>query len=98
MVRGFGLLATSLICRGLKPEGFKTSPEYIQWHRDLGVGFYLQGNFPFKTIIENCEIVEEQRGLIATELLKPPKAPFSSVGHRWKIRLLRLPQSIMSSP
>ena len=44
--------ATSLIGRGLKPAGFKESDAYIDWHRDLRVGFYLQGYFPFKTIVK----------------------------------------------
>jgi hypothetical protein len=47
--------ASALIRKGEKPENFKTSPEYIQWHRDLDVGFYLQGFFPFKTILDGCE-------------------------------------------
>jgi len=50
--------ATALIGRGQKPSNFKIDQAYIDWHRDLGVGFYLQGYFPFKTIIENCEIKE----------------------------------------
>jgi uroporphyrinogen-III decarboxylase len=49
-------LSTSMICKKEQPENFKESDDYIQWHRDLGVGFYLQGFFPFKEIIENCEI------------------------------------------
>lgn len=43
------------ICRGKRPKDFRSSAEYIQWHRELGVGFYLQGFFPFKTILDGCE-------------------------------------------
>jgi len=50
--------ATSLIGRGRKPKDFKESNAYIEWHRDLRVGFYLQGYFPFRTIIENCRVSE----------------------------------------
>ena len=50
--------ATALVGRGEKPPGFKASRDYIDWHRELGIGFYLQGFFPFKTIIENCEVKE----------------------------------------
>ncbi len=39
--------ATALIGRGQKPQDFKRSDAYLDWHRDLGVGFYLQGYFPF---------------------------------------------------
>jgi len=42
--------ANSLIKRGLKPVDFITSPDYIKWHKDLRVGFYLQGYFPFKPV------------------------------------------------
>jgi len=48
--------ASALIARQEKPEGFKESADYIQWHRELGVGFYLQGFFPFKTVLD----LEEQ--------------------------------------
>jgi uroporphyrinogen-III decarboxylase len=50
--------AGSLIGRSLRPPDFKTSDAYLDWHRELGVGFYLQGYFPFQTIIENCEVKE----------------------------------------
>jgi len=42
--------ASALIIDGKKPKNFKQSAEYIDWHRDLGVGYYLQGYFPFKEI------------------------------------------------
>ena len=50
--------ANSLIRRSLKPEGFISSDDYIKWHRDLGVGFYLQGYFPYKQIFDKCEVRE----------------------------------------
>ncbi len=49
-------LGTAVIGRGQKPVDFKVRQAYIDWHRDLGVGYYLQGYFPFKTIIENCRV------------------------------------------
>ena len=39
--------ASALITKKEKPGNFGSSQEYIDWHRDLGVGFYLQGSFPF---------------------------------------------------
>jgi len=54
--------ANSLIKRGLKPEGFIASDDYISWHRELGVGFYLQGYFPYKQIYENCQVNEWDGG------------------------------------
>lgn len=54
--------ATARSHRHEVPPDFKTSPAYLDWHRDLGVGFYLQGYFPFRTIIENCDIREWRDG------------------------------------
>jgi len=65
--------ATAMICRNEKPPDFKQSDEYIQWHRDLGVGFYLQGYFPFKEIIENCEVLTWKEGNDRYRQIKTPK-------------------------
>ncbi len=65
--------ATSLISRGMRPTDFKTGDSYIQWHRELGVGFYLQGYFPFRTIIENCEVKEWRNGLDRFRKVETPQ-------------------------
>src|SRR5512136_3060824 len=65
--------ATSLISQGLRPADFKTGDSYIQWHRQLGVGFYLQGYFPFKTIIENCEVIEWKNGVDRFRRIETPR-------------------------
>lgn len=65
--------ANSLIKRGLKPEGFIQSDDYITWHRELGVGFYLQGFFPFKEIIENCDVKNWSEGNYRYREIKTPK-------------------------
>jgi len=65
--------ATALIGRGQRPPDFKTSQAYIDWHRDLGVGFYLQGYFPFKTIIENCEVKNWNEGSKRYRQIDTPK-------------------------
>ena len=65
--------ATALVGRGKKPKGFQRSPEYIDWHRDLGVGFYLQGYWPFKAIIENCEVKEWNEGYQRFRQIVTPK-------------------------
>jgi len=53
--------ATSLITDNKKPQDFKQSAEYIDWHRNLDVGFYLQGYFPFKEIY-HFEVKEWNEG------------------------------------
>ena len=65
--------ATALIGRSEKPADFKESQSYIDWHRDLGVGFYLQGYFPFKTIIENCGIKDYNEGNKRYREIETPK-------------------------
>ncbi len=50
--------ATALIGRGQRPKDFRASDAYLDWHRDLGVGYYLQGYFPWKTIIGDCDVRE----------------------------------------
>ena len=64
--------ATSLIGRGLKPVDFKPSDAYIDWHLDLGVGFYLQGYFPFKAVIENCRVSEWRDGPARRRKIQTP--------------------------
>jgi len=64
--------ATALIGRGLKPRDFKESAAYIDWHRALGVGFYLQGYFPFRTVIENCRLTERREGTARRRTIETP--------------------------
>ena len=69
--------ATALIGRGQKPAGFKESDAYIDWHRDLGVGFYLQGNFPFRTSIEGCRVTEWREGPARRRRVETPRGPLT---------------------
>lgn len=54
--------ANSLVRRGIKSESFILSQDYIDWHRELGVGFYLQGYFPYREIYSKCEVKEWNDG------------------------------------
>jgi len=45
----------------LMPDKYKGDGMY-QLHRDLGVGFYLQGFFPFRTVYDGVEVIEEPVG------------------------------------
>jgi len=83
--------ATALIGRGLKPAGFKESDAYIDWHRDLGVGFYLQGHFPFRTIIEGCRVAEWREG---TSRRRRVETPRGTLTERWTW----LPESFAEAP
>ncbi len=83
--------ATSLIKRGIKPEGFIQSKEYIDWHRDLDVGFYLQGYFPFKTIYRNCGVRDWNEG---NRRYKEISTPVGSVRECWEY----IPDSFTEGP
>lgn len=50
--------ASARIARKEVPEDFKTDDAYMSWHRELGVGFYLQGYWPFTATFEHCEVKE----------------------------------------
>jgi hypothetical protein len=63
--------ASSLIAQGAKPSTFKESAEYIQWHRTLGVGFYLQGYFPFRAVYDLEERLWREGNRRYRELVTP---------------------------
>lgn len=54
--------AAAQVFRGQRPANFRSSPEYLDWHRDLGVGFYLQGVYPFAYRFRNMDIREWKEG------------------------------------
>ncbi len=83
--------ATALIGRGLKPAGFKESDAYIDWHRDLGVGFYLQGYFPFRTTIEGCRVTEWREGPARRRRVETPRGTLTETW-TW------LPESFAEAP
>jgi len=83
--------ANSLIIRGLKPKEFIKSADYIQWHRELGVGFYLQGYFPYKQVYEKCEVREWKEG---HKRYKEIVTPVGSVRECWEY----IPTSFSEGP
>lgn len=83
--------ANSLIKRGLKPEGFILSEDYIRWHRELGVGFYLQGYFPYKQTFSNCDVYEWTESL---RRYKEIITPIGSVHECWEY----IPTSFSEGP
>ncbi len=73
--------AHSLIKTRQKPKGFIQSADYIEWHRELGVGFYLQGYFPYKEVFEQCEVREWNEG---HRKFKEIITPIGSVRECWE--------------
>jgi uroporphyrinogen-III decarboxylase len=83
--------ATALIGRGRKPPDFKASDAYIDWHRDLRVGFYLQGYFPFRAIIEGCRIADWAEGHARRRRIETPRGTLTETW-TW------LPESFAEAP
>jgi uroporphyrinogen-III decarboxylase len=83
--------ANSLIKRGLKPNDFILSDDYFKWHRDLGVGFYLQGYFPYKQITEGCNISDWYEG---NRHYKQIDTPLGNVRECWEY----IPTSFSEGP
>jgi uroporphyrinogen-III decarboxylase len=76
MVPWFGDLdyyTTALIAQDKRAADFKESDEYLAWHRALRVGFYLQGYFPYREIIENCDVREWKDGKRRYREIRTPK-------------------------
>ena len=64
--------ASGLTARKQKPVDFKTSIDYIRWHEELKVGYYLQGVFPYKTNYESCRVtVRHESNKKITEIHTP---------------------------
>jgi uroporphyrinogen-III decarboxylase len=83
--------ANSLIRRGLKPKDFILSDEYLEWHHDLGVGFYLQGYFPYRQILNGCNTLDWWDGnRHYTEII----TPVGSVRECWEY----IPTSFSEGP
>ncbi len=83
--------ANSLIKRGLKPEGFIHSDDYIRWHHEQGVGFYLQGYFPYRQIFSNCSVHNRYEGY---RHYKEITTPLGSVRECWEY----IPASFSEAP
>ena len=73
--------ATALIARGKRPEGFKQSDAYLDWHRELGTGFYLQGYRPYKQIAPGCTVTEHTSGNLRHRSVSTPKGKLTET---WK--------------
>jgi hypothetical protein len=82
--------AFSLIKKKEKPPDFIQSPEYIEWHRDLNVGFYLQGYFPFKPVPD----FEERSWREGNRRLREWITPKGTLRESW----IFLPQSFSEAP
>jgi len=83
--------ATALVRRGLRPPDFKRSRAYIEWHRELGVGYYLQGYYPFRAKIEGVTERRWQEGDRACHEIVTPHGTLREV---WTY----MPESFSNAP
>jgi len=73
--------ASGLIARGERPGDFKQSDEYLDWHRELGAGFYLQGHMPFRQMADGCTIEEKRDGVLRHRRVSTPRGDLTET---WK--------------
>lgn len=66
---------TGKLAGGLSEEGLQCL------HKDLGIGFYLQGDFPYRTIYQNVEteVIENSQGIITRY-----HTPYGTLQEIWK--------------
>lgn len=82
--------AFSLVVRGKRPAGFQRSGAYLDWHRDLQVGFYLQGYFPFRTILDLGERIWNE----GNRRYRTLATPYGTLRECWEY----LPESYAEAP
>ena len=61
----------SMVKKGTLPDKYK-GDGYFKLHSDLGVGFYLQGCFPFDIEYEGVEIEEKRTGDFLQKTIRTP--------------------------
>ena len=83
MVPWFGDMdyyTTAQISQGRRPADFRERDQYIEWHRGLRCGFYLQGYFPFNEIIESATSGSGKTAIADTGRSRRRKARCGSAG------------------
>jgi hypothetical protein len=83
--------ATAREARGETSAGWKRERAYLDWHRELGVGFYLQGYFPFREVHDGCRVTERREGDLRIRRIETPRG---SLEERWRY----LPVSFSEAP
>lgn len=83
--------ATGLIARNAKPADFRTSAGYLDWHRDLQVGFYLQGYFPYRATFDGCRVTVRNEGNRKITLVETPHGTLQDC---WEY----MPNSVSDAP
>ena len=78
--------------RGEVPPDYRRSQAYLDLHRDLGIGFYLQGYWPFRTIYDpTIQVDNHQDGNLRRTTIATPHGSLSTL---W----MYLPESFAEAP
>jgi len=84
--------AGALEARGKLPRGFQGTREWYDWHRGLGVGFYLQGYEPYRTLYDDpIQMKSENHGNIFRKTIHTPAGDLTEES-------TCLPESFTSAP
>jgi len=62
----------------MMPEEYQGRGIY-QLHKDLGVGFYLQGYFPFRTVYEGVQVSQQAEGRLTSTCVVTPVGELRAV-------------------
>ncbi len=78
--------------RGEVPPDYRRSPAYLDLHRELGVGFYLQGYWPFRAVYAGeVQVETRQEG---NQRCTTITTPVGAIHERWTY----LPESFAEAP
>jgi hypothetical protein len=84
--------SNSMVRRGEVPADFINSPAYFDLYRRLGIGFYLQGLFPFRAVYDpSVQVIAEVQG---SRRLSGFATPLGTICAEWTY----LPESFSEAP
>ncbi len=68
--------------RGEVPPGWQLTEDYYRFHRELGVGFYLQGYWAFRAVTEGDVAVEEHSD--GRSRFRTVRTPVGTLSEEWR--------------
>jgi hypothetical protein len=84
--------AGAMESRGQAPKDWQRTEDYYRFHRELGVGFYLQGYWAFRTVTGGGVLIEERTE--GNSRWRSVRTPVGELHEEWRY----LPQSCAWAP
>ena len=84
--------AAAMEWRGEVPKNWQFTEDYYRFHRDLGVGFYLQGYWAFEAVTDADVVVEERNE--GNSRVRTIHTPLGDLWEEWRF----VPESCSSAP